>query len=58
MLNIVHLVHQGISNMKAKAWGTMWYWNMDKEIKQMVNSCSRCQTFARDNSKKKPLKWV
>lgn len=57
MLKLLHSVHQGISSMKAKARSVIWWPNMDQEIEQMVNSCCRCQMFAKDSPKSKPLEW-
>lgn len=56
MFKLVHIVHQGISGMEFKTWDIIWKSNMQKEIEQMINSCSRCQMFARKNPKMKSLK--
>ena len=43
LLEELHEAHTGISHMKSRARMLMWWLNIDKDIKNMVRSCSACQ---------------
>ncbi len=43
LLQELHDRHAGMSRMKSLARSFMWWPNMDKEIEQMVRTCTECQ---------------
>ena len=54
ILHELHGGHCGTTRMKSLAWGVVWWPKLDKEIKTMVRSCSKCQV-QQDNPPTAPL---
>ncbi|CAB3987363.1 Hypothetical predicted protein [Paramuricea clavata] len=42
-----HIGHQGIEKTKSLLRENIWYLNMDKRVKEMVDKCIPCQSVAR-----------
>ena len=54
----LHGGHPGVSQMKALAWGLVWWPGNDQDIENMVQRCTECQQ-GRPQSPPSPLHpWV
>lgn len=54
VLNLLHSAHPGIVKMKSLARSYVWWPNIDKQIENLVNTCSDCQE-SRNMPKKSPI---
>ena len=53
ILERIHLSHAGLNKSRRLA-ATYWYWPlMQSQLKNMVESCSKCQTFQQSNPTQK-----
>ena len=53
VLKQFHYRHQGINRMKALARGYVYWPNMDKQLDELVKSCTKCQLVAKSPRKTK-----
>lgn len=54
VLNLLHSAHPGIVKMKSLARSYVWWPNIDKQIENLVNTCSDCQE-SRNMPKRSPI---
>ena len=45
VLEVLHESHLGVVRMKTLARGYVWWFNIDRDIEQLVRSCTQCQSF-------------
>lgn len=57
VLNHLHLAHPGIVRMKALARSYVYWPNIDKDVTDFVQQCSRCASSARAPVKSKLYSW-
>ena len=57
VLKQFHDGHQGINQMKAFACGYVYWPNMDKQLEELVKSCTKCQLVAKSPQKTKLYSW-
>ena len=57
VLKQIHDGHQGINRMKTLARGYVYWPDMDKQLEELVKSCTKCQLVAKSPRKTNLYSW-